>query len=602
MSSEVYLDDIFIGYVDNPLEFIEKFKESRRKGVIPYFINIGYDEKTNTVHISARKGRLLRPLIVVKNGKPLLTEEHIEKLKKGEIRWKDLEEQGIIEYLDPLEEENAVVALEEKDINENTTHLELSPLVIFGIITSLAPFSNHNQSARLNRGIRPMKQSHAIYSLNYPIRFDTDISVAYYPQTPIVRTFSHEIFKEQDAIGQNVIVAVMTQEGYNIEDAIILNRASVERGLFRSVYFRSYELEALKYPSGLQDDITIPEPDVYLYRGRDKYKYLEDDGIVALESYVKEGDVLVGRVSPPRFSGLVSESLTGSLGKRDTSLAVEYGHEGYVDSVILTESGDGNLLIKVRLRSLRIPVLGDKFAVRHGQKGVVGMIVDESDMPWTASGIKPDIIFSPFGIPSRETVGLLLELLAGKVGALSGRCVDGTPWFGEKEEDLRKELLRLGFREDGTETMYNPWTGDEFKVKIYIGSLYYMRLKHMSKNKLQVRAIGPVTLLTKQPTEGKSKGGGLRLGEMENLVLAGHGASILLREKFSSDDWVIHVCETCGSIAVEDKARNRVYCPVCNETEKISKIKTSYAFFVLIRELMSLGIWPRLKLKYKFEK
>lgn len=602
MAVEVYINSVFVGYVEDPEDFIKKFKDLRAKGQLPKFANIYYDDVRNIIEINTRKGRILRPLIVVKNGKPLLTEEHIEKLKKGEIKWSDLEKEGIIEWVDPAEEENLYVALKPEEVTEKHTHLEISPLVIFGILTSLSPYSNHNQSARLNRGIRTQKQAHSVYLNNFWQRYDTDISVAYYPQQPIVRTFSHEIFKDADIIGQNVVIAVMTQEGYNMDDAIIFNRASIERGLYRSSYFRTYEIERLKYPGGLQDEITIPDPDTYLYKGRDKYKLLEEDGIVYVEAFANEYDVLVGKVSPPKFLSLSSEFSAPTMVKKDTSLMVRFEEKGYVDSVVITESPSGNMLIKIRLRDIRIPELGDKFSVRHGQKGVIGMIVDESDMPWTASGLKPDIIFSPFGIPARMTIGLLLELLAGKVGALTGRYIDGTPWYGEKEEDLRKTLLELGFMESGEETMYNPLTGDEFKVKIYIGSVYYLRLKFMAANKLHARALGPVTLLTRQPTEGRSKEGGLRYGEMESEVLAAHGASLLLREAMSSDDVIVPICETCGSIAIEDDIKHRLYCPLCGETEKISKIKTSYAFLLLIRQLISIGIWPRFKLKYKFEK
>ncbi|HIP66641.1 MAG TPA: DNA-directed RNA polymerase subunit B, partial [Candidatus Nanopusillus sp.] len=304
MPSEVYIDNIFVGYVDNPKQFVAKIKEDRRKGKIPSFINVMYDEDTNTVKIFTHKGRIQRPLIVVKNGKPLLTEKHIEKLKKGETKWSDLEKKGIIEWVDPAEEENIYVALTPEEVTKEHTHMEISPLVIFGILTSLVPFSNHNQSARLNRGMRTQKQAHAVYALNFWTRFDSDISIAYYPQEPIVRTFSHEIFKHEDAIGQNVIVAVMTQEGYSMEDAIILNRASIERGLFRSVYFRPYEIEELKYPGGLQDEIKIPDPDVVHYKGKYRYRHLDDDGIVYPEAEMEGGDVLVGRVSPPRFIGI----------------------------------------------------------------------------------------------------------------------------------------------------------------------------------------------------------------------------------------------------------------------------------------------------------
>ena len=600
MPIEVYLDGIFIGYVDNAEEFIEKFKEERRAGRIPYFANIYYDEKAKIIEINTKKGRLLRPLIVVKNGKPLLTKEHLEKIKNGGLKWSDLEKMGIIEWVDPAEEENLLIAIDESELTEKHTHMEISPDVIFGIATSLVPYSNHNQSARLNRGMRTQKQAYSVYTLNFWNRFDTDIAVAFYPQQPIVRTFTHEIFKKEDIIGQNVIVAVMTQEGYNMEDAIILNRASVDRGIYRAFYFRTYEVERLKYPGGLKDIITIPDPSVYLYKGRERYRLLEDDGIVPPEAFLTGGDILVGKISPPKSYSLISETITSTIAKKDTSVYLRFEEQGYVDSVVITESSSGNMLIKIRVRDLKIPELGDKFSVRHGQKGVVGMIVDPSDVPWTSSGLRPDIIFSPFGIPTRGTVGLLLELLAGKVGALNGRYVDGTPWNEERVEDLRRELLSLGFREDGTETMYNPITGDEFKVKIFIGSVYYLRLKYLASNKLHARATGPVALLTRQPTEGKAREGGLKAGEMEHQGLMAHGAALLVRERFSSDDVIIPVCRNCGGIAIEDQT-GRIRCPICGETENIAKIKTSYSFFLFLRELISMGIWPKLRLKYKFE-
>lgn len=600
--AEVYIDNKFVGWIDNPKEFVESVRKLRREGKLPKTLNIRYEEETDTVFINISGNRLLRPLIVVENGKPKLTKEHIEKLKKGELRWKDLEEQGIIEWLDPMEEEDAYIALEESEVTKKHTHLEISPMLMFGILTSLVPYANHNQAVRLNRGVRPQRQALSIYALNYLLRFDSDISILYYPQEPIVRTITHEIFKNEDIIGQNVVVAVMTMEGYNMEDALVFNKGSIERGLFRGVFFRPYEITEQKYPGGLKDEICIPDPDVKAYKGEDAYRHLEEDGIVYPEAEVYGGDVLVGRVSPPRFTevGPFEEISVVGLTKRDTSLSVRAEEKGIVDFVLITEDINGDKLVKVRVRDLRIPELGDKFCARSGQKGVIGLILDETDMPYTASGVVPDILFSPMGIPSRQTVGYLLELLAGKVGCLSGRYIDGTPWMEEPEKELRKKLLELGFREDGTETMYNPITGEEYKVKIFVGNIYYMRLKHMAANKLHARARGPVTLLTRQPTEGKAKGGGLRLGEMEKDVLLGHGASLLLKERFSSDKTYIYVCEKCGSMAIEDTIRNRKYCPVCEETEKISKVEVSYAFKLFLDELISLGIWPKIKLKDKF--
>ncbi len=603
MKAEVYLNDKFVGYVENPEQFLKAIREARRKGQLPPTVNVYYDEKANKVFVYCNKGRLLRPLIVVENGKPKLTKEHLEKLAKGELTWEDLEKQGIIEWLDPSEEENVYVALDEKELTPEHTHLEIGPQVLFSIVTSLAPYANYNQTVRLNRGIRPQKQALSIYTYNFLLRFDSDVSILYYPQEPLVRTFTHEIFRDYDIIGQNVVVAVMVGHGYNMEDALVFNKGSIDRGLFRGVFFRPYEAEELKYPGGLKDEIRIPDPDVRNYKGSEAYRNLEEDGIVYPEAEVKGKDVLIGKVSPPRFTEIAAfETLTVTgLTLRDTSITVRSEEKGIVDMVVITETKEGNKLVKVRVRDLRIPELGDKFCTRSGQKGVIGLILPESDMPFTASGVKPDIIFNPMGLPSRQTVGYLLEALAGKVGAYSGRYIDGTPWDEEPEEALRKELLRLGFREDGTETMYDPISGEEFKVKIFVGNIYYMRLKHMAANKLHARARGPYTLLTRQPTEGKAKEGGLRLGEMEKDVILAYGAPILLKERFSSDKTIIYVCEKCGAMAIDDTIRKRRYCPVCGETERIKAVETSYAFKLFLDELISLGIWPRLRIKPKYE-
>ncbi|MBW2970550.1 DNA-directed RNA polymerase subunit B, partial [Candidatus Woesearchaeota archaeon] len=271
-----------------------------------------------------------------------------------------------------------------------------------------------------------------------------------------------------------------------------------------------------------------------------------------------------------------------------------------VDMVLLTENGEGNRLVQVKIRDQRVPEIGDKFTSRHGQKGVVGLIVPEADMPYSASGIIPDLIFSPHGIPSRMTISHLIEMIGGKVGALAGRYIDGTMFDSEPEEALRKELLGLGFRENGTETMYNGLTGEQFQVKIFIGNMYYLKLKHMVSNKIHARARGPIQLLTRQPTEGRAKEGGLRLGEMEKDTFVAHGASLLLKERFDSDRTVIPVCEKCGLVAVHDDFKNRSYCSVCGDTVKVDYVEVSFAFKLLIDEFKSLCINPQLVLEDKY--
>ena len=599
--TEVYLNGKFIGTVDNPEDFVSQVKTERRRGVLTNNLNIYYNKEGNSIEIEALRGRTRRPLIVVKDGMPLLTEKHIKQLQRNEISWNDLVEQGIIEYLDAAEEENALVAFFEKDITPEHTHLEISPLAMMGLATSLVPFGNYNQSTRLNAGSKNQKQALGFYAANFPVRMDMDVNLLHYPQKPIVQSIMHDIMEyDKHPAGQNIVVAVMSYKGYNMEDAIVINKGSIERGFGRSSYYRPSIAEELRYSGGLMDEICIPDKDVKGYKSEKDYRLLEEDGIIFPEAQVKEEDVVIGKTSPPRFlSGMDEYSLASST-RRESSVALKHGEKGIVDFVLITENEEGNKLIQVRIRDQRIPEIGDKFTSRHGQKGVVGLIVPHSDMPFTASGIVPDIIFSPHGIPSRMTISHLLELVAGKVGALAGRYVDGTTFSSESEENLRKELLNLGFRENGVETMYNGETGEQFKAKIFVGNMYYLKLKHMVANKIHSRGRGPIQLLTRQPTEGRSKEGGLRLGEMEKDTFVAHGASLLLKERFDSDKTVVPVCEGCGIIAVYDAYKGKSYCPICGENVEINNIEISYAFKLILDEFKSLGIYPKLVLKNKY--
>ncbi|MEK6904348.1 MAG: DNA-directed RNA polymerase subunit B [Nanoarchaeota archaeon] len=599
--SDVFIDERFVGKVSDAGDFIKRLKEERIKGKLPVTLNVYYNDKLDEISIELSKGRVRRPLIVVDNGRSRLTEDVYERLAKKEISWKDLVSQGIIEYLDASEEENALIALDEKELTPEHTHLEISPTVMFGLTTSLVPYANFGQSTRLNRGSKTQKQALGLYALNYLLRMDTDVSVLQYPQQPIVSTFMHDIIKyNKHPAGQNITIALMSYEGYNMSDAIIINKGSIERGLARSFYFKPYISEELRYSGGLVDEIAIPVKEVKGYKSEKDYRYLEDDGIIYPEQNVNTDDVLIGKTSPPRFLGELEEFSVAANTRRESSVAVKRGEEGIVDFVAITENEEGNRIVQVRLREQRIPEIGDKFASRYGQKGVVGMIVQQSDMPFSASGIVPDIIFSPHSIPSRMTISHLIEVIAGKVGALTGRQIDGTTFNSEPEDGLRKTLLDMGFREDGTERMYNGITGEEFEAKIYTGNMYYLRLKHMVANKLHMRASGRVQLLTRQPVEGRSKGGGLRLGEMEKDCLVAHGASLLLKERFDSDKTVVHICEQCGMFAVNDTFRSRRFCIKCGSNVEITAIEISYAFKLLLDELKSMGISPRLRLKSKY--
>ncbi len=591
----VFLDGNPVGWVADP-GIVDEIRRKRRNGLLNHEINIAIFHDMKEIRVNTDSGRIRRPLIVIENGKPKLTKMHIEKIKNGEISWNDLITSGVIEYLDAEEEENSLVALNEEEITEKHTHMEISPLCALGLDASLIPFPEYNRGDRVNYGAKMIGQSIGLYQANFFVRADTKSNVLNYPQVPVVQTNSFEVsgFTSHPA-GQNVVIAVMSYKGFNMEDALIFNKASIERGRFSSTFFRTYTAEERKYSGGQEDEIRIPDKDVRGYRSEKEYAHLSEDGIVNPETEVKEGAVLVGRVSPLRF--LSPTTLAGSIGnRRETSITLRHKEMGVVDRVFLTESDTGNKYVKVVVRDWRVPEVGDKFASRHGQKGVIGLIVPQEDMPFSASGVVPDIIFNPHGIPSRQTMGQLLEILAGKVGALEGRYINASGFEGEKELDLREALKKLGFRSDGKERFYNGITGEMFEAEIFTGIIYYNKLDHMVADKIHARSRGPVALLTKQPTEGRAKEGGLRLGEMEKDCLVAHGASLVLKERFSSDETEIPVCKDCGMIAVEDKAKATKHCPICKGSNVIV-VKMSYAFKLMLDELKAMGIYPKINVK-----
>ncbi|MDP3992530.1 MAG: DNA-directed RNA polymerase subunit B, partial [Nanoarchaeota archaeon] len=595
--TEVFFNGIFVGSVKNPADFVKTIREKRRHSELPVQMNIRYDGNFQIVVISTEPGRVLRPLIIVDNGNSRLKNEHMVRIEQGEIGWKDLVKEGVIEYLDAAEEEEALVALYEKDITSEHTHQEIDPTDLFGVVTSLVPYSNHDQSSRLNRGSKTQKQALGLYAANYLARLDTDVSVLQYPQKPVVRSFVYDTLQAYPA-GQNLVVAVMTYEGYNMEDALVFNKGSLERGVGRSFYFRPYSAIEMNYAGGLKDEITIPDKDASGYKTETSYRHLESDGIVYPEAEVGEGEVMIGKVSPPKFLSEAREISVRT--KKEASVSMKQEEKGVVEGVLITEDDDGNRIVQVKTRDQRIPELGDKFATSHGQKGVIGLIVDEEDVPFTSKGIRPDVMFNPHGLPSRMTVGYLLELLAGKVGCLRGEVMDGTAFSGADKKELEEQLKELGFRYDGKETMYSGVTGKKMHAKIFVGNLYYLKLKYMVGNKLHGRASGKIALLTRQPVEGRSRGGALRLGEMEQQAIVAHGASLLLKERYDSDKVLLHVCTKCGALAIEDNIRNKTVCPLCN-SEEVESIEISYAFKLLMEELQGLHIHTNFALKNKYE-
>ncbi len=598
MSATVFLDGQIIGEVENPEEVREDIIEKRRNGDIRKEVSVYHAEDREELKINSDSGRVQRPVIIVEDGESQLGEEQREKLKKGEISLENLEEEGVIEYLDAEEEENAYVAMDEEELTDEHTHMEVDPAITHGLSASLVVYPENNRGDRVNFGAKMSGQGIGMYSREFHQRFDTNANILSYPQQPIVETQTYDTLLGDHPIGQNMIVALGTFEGYNIEDAVVMNKASIERGLARSTYLRTYKTEGQRYWGGQKDEIEIPDKDVRGYRNEEAYTHLDEDGIINPETPVESDDVLVGKTSPPKFlgSGGGEEVKMGLADRRETSLSVRHGEQGKVDTVMVSETGDGDKLLKLKMREYRIPELGDKFATRHGQKGVIGMIAPEEDLPFTKQGITPDIILSTHAIPSRMTVSQLIEILAGKTAAMRGEKVDGTAFHNEDKDDLKEQLEELGFSSTGKEKMYDGITGEELEAEIMIGPGYYLKLDHQVGDKIHARARGPVTLLTKQPTEGRSQEGGLRLGEMENDVMVAHGASLLLKERFGADSTEIKVCENCGEIGVYDRQENRSYCPSCDAGD-LSETEVPHAFLLLLNELKSLMIDTELELE-----
>ncbi len=491
------------------------------------------------------------------------------------------------------------------------THVEIDPQLILGVCASLVPYPEHNSTPRVTGGTAMVKQSLGLPSANFRLRPDTRQHVLHYPQNSMTGTQAMKATKFlQRPAGQNFVVAVMSHHGYNMQDAVIMNRASVERALGRSTFVRTYNAERKRFPGGQVDEIEIPGSGLDEVKGLkapEAYSHLETDGLptpeVELSNKPIDRDrvpsILVGKTSPPRFLEESHGAFLQAQERRESSMNVRHGEGGFVDNVFITESLDSGRLVRATVRSNRIPELGDKFSSRHGQKGVIGRLVDAEDMPFTVDGVVPDLLINPHAIPSRMTVAHILEMIGGKVGSMDGRLIDGTAFNGEKENSLREGLLRHGFAHTGRESMINGETGEEFAAQVFVGVIYYQKLHHMVSGKIHARSRGRVQILTRQPTEGRARQGGLRFGEMERDCLIAHGASMVIKDRLldESDGWDLYVCADSGHVAYWDWRKRCYVSPIHGDKAEVFSVSTSYAFKLLLDEMKSLGVAMRLELE-----
>jgi DNA-directed RNA polymerase II subunit RPB2 len=632
--TKVFLNGNWLGVVEDGLKLYHFMKKQKLYANIDRYTSIVFNYNDNEIKICCDGGRLYRPILRVENNRLLIQSEQIQQYlnEKNLKSWEEflLKNPEAIEYMDVDEQEFAMIAPSFDYVDDmhskmkhseslpitdvvnrydesmfvRYTHCEFHPTLLMGVIATSIPFSNHNQGPRNTFQYALGKQAMGTYATDY--RHRTDISnILTYPEIPIVQTRTAPFVNDNLlAAGQNLVVAIMCYSGYNQDDSIIMNQASAERGVGVSTLYKKSIVEAQKNQSTAPEEkITRPDPSKVMgMRNVSSYSKLNEDGFIPEETKIVNGDVTIGKITPIQPVGNNTKMY------KDSSEVYKSHEAAVVDKIYDVEDQDGNRVLKMRYRSKRIPRCGDKFSSRHSQKGTVGMIMTSSDMPFTGEGISPDIIVNPNAIPSRMTVAHLIECIVGKTAAIQGKQADGTAYNRIDIKEISRELKKLGYREDGTEYLYNGMTGEKIKVAIFIGPTYYQRLKHLVMDKIHSRARGSNTLLTRQPLEGRSREGGFRIGEMEKDAILAHGMTRFLNERFmkTSDEYTAYVCNMCGLFAQREIKKNSqsyltendiYYCQPCNNYSKISKVKIPYAFKLLTQELMSMNIVPRIRCK-----
>ena len=659
-NTKVFVNGIWIGVIDKPISsdgeigLVEMLKLYRRNGVIPAFTSISFSYEHNEVYIYTDAGRLTRPIYYIDKGvQSYNRKDFVEKLNDGSITWTqvvsglkkksdeafniknnklyDLKElyndigesvisvlqknKSIVDYVDTAEEETALIAINPDDLKKSKyyTHMEIDPSLILGVMVNQIIYPENNPFPRDSFSCGQSKQAVSVYHSNYQMRIDKMGVILNYGQIPLIKSrYMEYINNEEQPYGINAIVAIMSYTGYNVEDAILINEGSVARGIFRTTYYSMYEAreESSKVTGSTSSKFANIQKNnvVKLKQGFD-YSFLDDHGLVKENTELNDKVIVIGKIN----SNMENKDVWV-----DDSVKTKKGQLGFVDKSFITLGEEGFNIAKVRIREERIPAIGDKMASRSGQKGTIGLIIPEQDMPFTDDGIRPDLIINPHALPSRMTIGQIVESLFGKVCVSYGAFGDCTAFQvkGANYSTYAPLLVESGFHSSGNQLLYNGMTGEQLEANIYIGPTYYMRLKHMVKDKINYRARGPNTMLTKQPVQGRANDGGLRIGEMERDGVLAHGMSYFLNESFMirGDEYFMAVCNKTGAIAIYNEAKNLFLSPYADgpiqfannpdgtqNIKNLSKfgrsfsiLRVPYSLKLLIQELQVMNVQMRI--------
>jgi DNA-directed RNA polymerase II subunit RPB2 len=601
---KVFVNGAWLGISKNPHELFTTFQQYKYKGMINIYTSIVFNIKHKEIRICNDAGRLIRPILRVKDNNVIMTNSIATKIKNNDLNWNDLLTDcnipdSVIEYIDPEEQSYSMIAMKPNELYKSNqyiyryTHCEIHPSTIFGILASCIPFPDHNQSPRNTYQSAMGKQAMGVYVTNFDTRMDKTAYVLTYPARPLVDTRLMGMVKlDKIPAGAPVIVAIMTHSGYNQEDSLLFNQGSIDRGLFQATIYHTEKDEDKKI-NGDEEIRCKPDPAKTKGMKYGNYSKINSKGIVPENTLLENNDVIIAKVVPIKEN---RNDHTKIIKYEDLSRTFRTNEESYVDKNFIDRNGDGYSFAKVRVRTVRRPVIGDKFSSRHGQKGTIGNIIPECDMPFTSAGVKPDIIINPHAIPSRMTIGQLKETLLGKVLVELGLFGDGTSFGDLSIDTICKELTKVGYESNGNEVMYNGLSGEQIETSIFIGPVFYQRLKHMVRDKQHSRSIGPMVNLTRQPAEGRSRDGGLRFGEMERDCMVSHGASRFTRGRLydASDKYQVHVCKRCGMVAAYNNKMKIHICNTCDNRVDFNYVEIPYACKLLFQELQTMNIAPRI--------